>query len=79
MDDTNIQSCTFCKHLNEVKQTDDYHIKNNKGRSGKTECHYRVSLVHETYYNGYYCGRVTYDTEPLNFCPVCGIKIEKEN
>lgn len=57
---------------------DDYYINNRDGRNGKTECRYGAALVREMYYNGRYEGSATYYTEPLNYCPVCGVKIGKE-
>lgn len=78
MDNIPQESCPFCKRLNELRLMDDYCINNRDGRSGKTECRYGAALVHETYYNGHYEGRTTYYTEPLNYCPVCGVKIGKE-
>jgi|GEM_PF-1027810 len=79
MSDTDIKSCPFCKWLNEMKNRDEYYINNKDGRTGQTECKYGIALVHDTYYNGWHCGHSTYDTEPLNYCPVCGIKIKEEN
>jgi len=71
--------CPFCMWLNEVKLRDEYSAKESEGRPGKTEHKYGAALVHETYYDGSHCGRSTYNTEQLNYCPVCGIKIEEEN
>ena len=73
-----VKPCPFCAWLSELKLRDEFYIKKSDGRPGETECKYGITLVHETYYNGSYCGRSTYDTEPLNYCPVCGIKIGKD-
>ena len=35
-----------------------------------------VALVHKTFYDGYSCGRCSYDFDPLNDCPICGTKLE---
>jgi len=70
-----LKSCPFCIWLNEVKLRDEFHAKNSNGRNIKTEYKYGVALVHETYYDGVYCGRSIYNPEQFNFCPVCGIKI----
>ena len=72
------KDCTFCNWLNEVKLCDKSFAKNNDGRTGETEYKYGVALVHETYYNGLRSGRSTHKTEQLNYCPVCGIKMEQE-
>lgn len=76
----NVESklCPFCKELEESKLSDEHFSQKRKGRLGETEYKYSVTLVHETYYNGFYCGRSTRYNGPLNYCPVCGIKIEKE-
>ena len=79
MKDTDSNLCSFCTWLNELKDRVEYYSKPTKGKPGKTECKYGVALVHETYYNGSQCGRTTYNTEQLNYCPVCGIKLEGEN
>jgi hypothetical protein len=78
MKDVDAKQCSFCKQFKEMILRDEYYINNRDGRTGKTECEYSVALVHEIYYNGSYCGRSTYNTEPLNYCPVCGIKLEAD-
>lgn len=78
MENTTKEPCPFCKQLNDLRDIEDYHANKPDGRSGKTECHYGAALVHEIYYDGHYTGRTTYYTEPLNYCPVCGVKIGKE-
>lgn len=78
MKDNSQTACPFCKQLNELLLMDDYYINKRDARGGKTEFKYGVALVHETFYNGHYEGRTTYDAEPLNFCPACGNKIGKE-
>lgn len=78
MEDTDLKPCPFCAWLKEVKLRDEFSIKNSNGRTGETEYKYGVALVHETYYDGSYCGRSINNTEQLSYCPVCGIKIEQE-
>jgi len=72
MNDSDLKSCPFCVFLGEIKLRDELHSKD--GYENK----YCAALVHESYYNGSYCGRSTYNPEPLNYCSVCGIKIETE-
>ena len=78
MENISQESCPFCKQLSEIKLRDEYYTEEHDGRGGKTECQYSAALVHEIYYNGHYEGRTTYYSEPLNYCPVCGVKIGKE-
>lgn len=69
--------CRFCKILSELRDVDEYYSQKREGRSGETKSEYSVAIVHETYYDGYYCGRSTYDAGLIRFCPGCGRKMEK--
>ena len=77
MENTDTKPCPFCEHLKEMKLSDAYYIEKRDGRTGETKCEYKAALVHETYYNGSFCGCTTYNAESLNYCPVCGNKIEE--
>ncbi len=74
----NATPCPFCEWYQRLKSWDEYYENGTDGRSGVTEFKYGAALVHETYYNGIPCGRSVYDTEPLCYCPTCGIKLKKE-
>lgn len=79
MNDTDKNSCPFCKRLREIQQMDNYCIEKRDGWTGETQVIYGAALVHDIYYNGFYCGRTTYDMEPLHYCPTCGVKIQRSN
>ena len=71
----NATPCPFCEWYHKLKDMDEYYSNNRDGRSGVTEARYGAALVHKTFYNGYYCGRTSYDFEPLNYCPTCGTRL----
>lgn len=78
METMNSTPCPFCEWYRKLKSIDEYYVGGQDGRSGKTEVQYGAALVHKLYYNGRYCGRSTYESEPLHYCPTCGIKLKKE-
>lgn len=73
------KKCPFCEQLKMVKENNDWYKKNSP-RHKDSWHEYKVALVTESYCkNVDWCtGTVTYQPEDLNFCPVCGKKIEKE-
>lgn len=56
----------------------EYYCRKSDGRRGETRNEYSVAIVQETYYDGYYCGRATFNAGPIRFCPGCGRKIGNE-
>lgn len=79
MEDDNEKTCPFCQSFRKVQETDAYYIGKRDGRPGETKVVYGVALVHDVYYDGFYCGRATYGAEELNYCPVCGIKLKERD
>lgn len=76
MENTDSTSCPFCEWYRKLKNWDEYYENGRDGRGGVTEFRYGAALVHETYYDGIYCGCSTYKPEPLNYCPTCGTKLD---
>ncbi|MCM1220845.1 MAG: hypothetical protein NC548_40800 [Lachnospiraceae bacterium] len=64
-----MKNCSFCKLLNRAIDNDEYYKKPHE---------YTVSLIARNYYDGYVCGQLTYESYPLNYCPVCGEKLDLE-
>lgn len=73
--------CLFCKELKLTKEIMDDH-KKARNRPYETKTEYRVALVTQHYDNPNYpdwcTGSHTHQSMELNFCPVCGRKIELE-
>ena len=70
--------CSFCEWYHKLKELEEYYIGKRDDRPGVTEVRYGAVLVHQTFYDGQYCGRSAYEVEPLNYCPTCGIKLENK-
>lgn len=64
--------CEFCELVESLKREDE---RRNNGLTHE----YRSALISIPYYDGEYCGRTTYGSKPLNYCPVCGKKMEDES
>lgn len=71
----NSVKCPFCEELRRVKHIDQA-IAESDTRSGKTLIKYRVSLVHELYYNDFFTGQTVGKSMELKRCPVCGVDID---
>lgn len=78
MNNTNKESCPFCKQFDRFKQIEADCVQIRNSQSGKATAVYKVALIHELYYNGFCCGSAAYQTEELKYCPVCGDKIRKD-
>lgn len=72
--------CPFCENLKKTKE-DCIYFKNASPRRSIQESRkeYKVALIEETYKEAvdYRTGLVIHQFMDLNFCPVCGIKIEE--
>ena len=69
--------CLFCENLKRTIESNEYYeIRNERRQKSRTE--YKVSLVIERYTgNVDWCvGTTTHQRMPLNFCPICGEKID---
>lgn len=64
-----MNDCTFCKEL--LKTIDDEEYYNNPHE-------HTVALISRRYFEGEVCGLLTHSSKPLNFCPVCGKKLNLE-
>ena len=62
-----MNTCIFCAELLKVIDDDAYYKKTHE---------YTVALIARYYYEGEVCGQLTYASKPLNFCPVCGKKLD---
>lgn len=73
------EKCPFCEELQKLKD-DERWYKENSPRHKDSWNEYTVSLVVETYEKDVdWCtGRFTQQAMKLNFCPVCGVKLNKE-
>jgi len=72
-----LNQCDFCNKLKEVKEIKDYY-KNSRKSCANSKTLYKVSLVELTYESDYPTGTLVHEYMNLNFCPVCGRKINKE-
>ena len=70
-------ACSFCERLKDCLERDEYDKNSERRAVVKTE--YKVSLIQEDYCDGHFTGRLTHRPETLNYCPVCGKKIEGIN
>ena len=61
-----MENCTFCEELLKAIDNDEYYNKPHE---------HTVALISRYYYDGYVCGQLTHTSKPLNFCPVCGKKL----
>ena len=63
-------NCPFCKWLKKLKDDNEYY---------HTLSVYRPALIDVGYYkqidDEHCCGQTTYLFDELNFCPVCGKKL----
>lgn len=78
---TDVKTCPFCEDLRKIKEINDYYRSTSQRRSVReSRTEYKVALVEESYEKSVdWCtGTVTHQQTDLNFCPVCGTKIEKE-
>ncbi len=64
-----MKNCSFCKLFYSALDNDEYF---------KNPHEYTVSLIVRYYYDGNVCGLLTYESSPLNFCPVCGKQLDFE-
>ena len=65
-------SCPFCTDYQKTLELQQHYKKD--GYIDVTG----VALVDETYYDGSRTGKVTHQTMPLNFCPVCGTEFKQK-
>ena len=71
----NTENCPFCEEMSRMKRLDEA-LAESDTRFGKTVIKYRVALVHELYYNGFFNGRTIGQSVELKCCPVCGVDID---
>ena len=77
----NQKDCPFCENLKKTKEEWTYFKETSPRRSiQEARKEYKVALIEETYEENvdYRTGLVTHQFMSLNFCPVCGRKIEKD-
>ena len=75
-----IKACPFCENLKKTKEDWAYFQSASPRRCIQTaRKEYKVALIEETYEEDvdYRTGLITHQFMDLNFCPVCGKKIEK--
>ena len=65
------QKCPFCEKLAQLKDLDEYYAKPN------CETEYTAALVENSYFNKNFCGQAAYHNFKLNYCPVCGKKLNE--
>lgn len=70
----NKQHCDFCEFLSCMKKVDKSEINWRQGEKPM----YKAALVHGYRRRGKNIGTMTHGTFDLNFCPVCGTKLEEE-
>ena len=71
------ENCPFCENLRKTKETHDWY-RDNSPRHAGTRVEYKAALVTEQYEDrvDWCTGTTAYQQMPLNFCPVCGVKID---
>ena len=62
--------CEFCELVSALKHASDCDDKDG------FETRYKCALVEETYRNGNFRKRIRHGAMELNYCPVCGQKME---
>ena len=74
------KDCPFCENLKKTKEDWAYFQSSSPRRCIQTaRKEYKVALIEETYEEDmeYRTGLITHQFMDLNFCPVCGKKIEE--
>lgn len=66
--------CDFCEFLSCMKKVDKSEINWRQGEKPM----YAAALIHGYQRRGKNIGTMTHGTFDLNFCPVCGTKLEEE-
>lgn len=74
----NIKNCSFCELLNDVRNTSEYYAKKTPAIKDDYTSECKIALVVEDSWRGEREGQISYNPRPLNFCPVCGRTIAKE-
>ena len=74
----NTDKCSFCELLKDVKKKAKHYANVNytPGEERSSEC--KAALVLENCLNGGCVNRTSYNPRQLNFCPMCGREIMKE-
>ena len=67
-------ACDFCKSLKRCKEDTEYYRR----ETDKSTTEYTAALVSRNYLDGYPIGQFTHYGFQLNFCPVCGKKMDEE-
>ena len=75
MGNKDMPTCPFCEQFEKFKRIEAEYMEMRRSQSGEATARYKAALIHELYYDGYCCGSTAYYTEKLNYCPVCGIKL----
>lgn len=72
--------CEFCELYKSVREINDPNLEDLKARGKPVRVSYHACLIQKDYreWNDTWGGSVTYEAMPLNFCPVCGRDMRKE-
>lgn len=69
-----LKPCPFCNLLKQMKTIDARFSRNSANEYNV----YKAGLTQETYLNNERIGKITHQAFELNFCPVCGKKINQD-
>ena len=74
----NTEKCSFCELLKDVQKKSKHYasVERVPGEDRSYEC--KAALVLENCLNGDCMSKTSYNPRKLNFCPMCGREIAKE-
>ena len=73
-----VEICSFCELLKDVKSRSEIYANTHANINGAPTFGCKAALVVEDYSRSEFGGRTSYNPRPLNFCPMCGRELAKE-